>query len=813
MKTKVLFPNPNHPNNNNNNGSSKKPSTPKQKTWIKIAIIAGIACLAGLVLAGAFFLSVLWGVFGGLPSEAELTDIKNPLASEIYAVDGKLLGKYYIENRSYVPYNEISPNIINALVATEDARYFKHKGIDTKSYLRVLFKTILMQNSSSGGGSTISQQLIKNLYGRENHGILSIPVSKIKEAIIAVRLEKQYSKQDVVALYLNTVSVGERAFGIGTATERFFSTTPKDIKLEEAAVLIGMLKATTAYSPRRNPERSKGRRDVVLGLMAKEGYITQEVKKAAQEKPLELDYKRLTQNDGLAPYFRQYLKQELKEWCKTQTKADGTPYSLFSDGLKIYTSIDSKMQEYAEKAVNEHLADLQKIFDKKWTPPYPWQQNPSMLQNYVERSDRYKMHKKAGSSQLMIDRDFRKPRETEVFTWEGEIEKTMTAKDSILHYLTFLHTGFMAMDPVSGEVKAWVGGINHEYFKIDHVTSKRQVGSTFKPIVYATAIEQGISPCNFYQNELRTYLDHDNWTPRNSDSKYGGFYTMKGALANSVNTVSVQVLFQTTIDSILLTAEKMGIEEELPKFPSIALGTPEISLKEMVSAYCVFANGGYQRKPSYLLKIEDKRNRLLEKFSKSFYQDRKRALSAETAYTMAHLMEGVVDSGTARRLRWQFNLQNDIAGKTGTTQNQTDGWFIGYTPKLVAGAWVGAEDRRVHFKDIADGQGARTALPIWGKFFKSLADDKDYKKYVSTSFHLLSDSSRANMECEFFMDELPSLEPEEPETIEPTVPSPPTSPSPKPNPTPKSETTKPNTPVNPNGNRPKTRTRIRTRKQ
>ncbi len=799
MKTKVLFPNPNH-SNNNPSSNNKFNKTNKEK-WLKVAIIAGIAVGSGLLLGLIFFLSVLWGAFGKLPSEAELTDIKNPLASEIYAADGKLLGKYYIENRSYVPYNLISENIINALIATEDARYFQHKGFDTKSYIRVLFKTILMGNSSSGGGSTISQQLIKNLYGRENHGILSIPVTKVKEAIIAVRLEKQYSKRDVLALYLNTVSFGERAFGIGTATERFFSTTPKDIKLEEAATLIGMLKATTAYSPRRNPEKSKGRRDVVLGLMAKEGYITDAEKKIAQAKPLELKYNRITQNDGLAPYFREYLKQELKEWCKTQTKADGTAYNLFTDGLKIYTSIDSKMQAYAEKAVNEHLADLQKIFDKQWKPPYPWTRNPSMLDDYIKRSERYKMHQKLGSSQLIIDRDFRKPREMQVFSWEGEVEKTMNAKDSILYYLPFLQAGFMAMDPVNGEVKAWVGGINHEYFKLDHVTNPRQVGSTFKPIVYATAIEKGVSPCNFYQNELRTYLDYDNWTPRNSDDKYGGFYTMKGALANSVNTVSVQVLLQMGVDTVINMAHRMGIESELPQYPSIALGTPEITLKEMVSAYSVFANGGYERKPTYLVSIKDRNNRQLEKFSKPYYEGRKRAIEAETAYAMAHIMEGVLDSGTAKRLRWQFGLKNDIAGKTGTTQDQIDGWFIGYTPKLVAGAWVGADDRRIHFKSIDDGQGARTSLPIWGKFFKSLADDENYKHYLASSFRQPSDEMLANLECEFFVDALPTVEPPliEPNPTSPT--SPPTSPpivSPK-----------PNKPVQPDGKRPKTRTRVR----
>lgn len=795
MKTKVLFPNPSN-NNNNNNPLQKTPKSSKQK-WLKVAIIAGIVAVVGFLFGLIFFLSVLWGAFGELPSEAELTGIKNPLASEVYAADGELLGKYYIENRSYVPYNLISENIINALVATEDARYFQHKGFDTKSYIRVLFKTILMGNRSSGGGSTISQQLIKNLYGRENHGILSIPVTKIKEAIIAVRLEKQYSKRDVLALYLNTVSFGERAFGIGTATERFFSTTPKNIKLEEAATLIGMLKATTAYSPRRNPEKSKGRRDVVLGLMAKEGYITDAEKKAAQAKPMVLKYNRITQNDGLAPYFREYLKQELKEWCKTQTKADGTSYNLFTDGLKIYTTIDQKMQQYAEKAVNEHLAELQKIFDKQWKAPYPWTRSPSMLQDYIQRSERYKMHRRAGSSQLIIDRDFRKPREMEVFSWEGEVEKTMNAKDSILYYLPFLQAGFMAMDPINGEVKAWVGGINHEYFRLDHVTNPRQVGSTFKPIVYATAVEKGVSPCNFYQNELRTYLDYDNWTPRNSDDKYGGFYTMKGALANSVNTVSVQVLLQMGVDTVINMAHKMGIESELPQYPSIALGTPEITLKEMVGAYSVFANGGYERKPTYLVSIKDRNNRQLEKFSKPYYQDRKRVISAETAYTMAHIMEGVVDSGTAKRLRWQFNLQNDIAGKTGTTQNQVDGWFIGYTPKLVAGAWVGADDRRIHFKSITDGQGARTALPIWGKFFRSLADDKNYKQYVESSFRQPTDETLANLECEFFVEELPVVAP--PVVIEPR----PTSPSPP--------TTKPtpNKPVKPDGKRPRTRTRVR----
>ncbi len=750
------------PVSGDDSGGPKKPK-PKKSLFKRILKIGGILMLLGLLAGVGFYFSVLYGAFGKLPTKADLMLIQNPVASEIYAADGVLLGKYYTQNRSFVPFKQISPYVVNALVSTEDARFFKHKGVDTRSMFRVLIMSILLQRGA-GGGSTISQQLIKNIFPRESYGPLSMPVNKTKEAIIARRLEKVYSKKDILELYLNTVSFGERAYGIGTASERFFSTKPKDLSIQEAATLVGMLKATTSYSPRRNPKKSKVRRNVVLNQMAKFGHeipigqISQATADKLKKTELVVKYNRTTHSDGLAPYFRETLKQELKEWCKNNKKADGSDYNLYTDGLKIYTSINSKMQAHAEAAVKSHMKQLQKDFLSEWGSNKPWRSDYDFLKNAMENSERFRKMKASGKSRSQIDKAFNSKTKMLVFDWNSpnyESEKLMTPIDSIKYYQEMLSVGFMAMEPTTGYIRAWVGGIDHSYFKYDHTLSKRQVGSTFKPFVYATALENGAEPCNFYENELRLYTDLKDWTPGNADDEYGGEYSMRGALAKSVNTVSVQIMLETGVKKVVDFAKKMGITSHLPEVPSITLGTAELTLNEMVSAYCAFPNGGYQTPAIHLTKIIDQKGRKYE-YRPTHYKYRDKAMKEETANMMQHMMEAVVDSGTARRLRFTYNMKNDIGGKTGTTQNQTDGWFIGYTPDLVAGAWVGGQDRRIHFKTIRYGQGANAALPIWGKFMQKVYDDPALLGNKQPGrFAELSYQQQEQLNCPIFREQAP----------------------------------------------------------
>lgn len=702
------------------------------KKWIKRLFVLGVIGMIALVV---LFFAVFYGAFGPLPTKADLKAVQVPNASIVYADDGSVLGKFYIENRSDVRFKDINKHIINALVATEDARFFKHKGLDGRSYLRVLIKTIFLRNRASGGGSTISQQLIKNLYKRQNYSILTMPVNKIKEAIVAKRLEDVYSKEDILELYLNTVPFGELAFGIGTASQRFFSKAPKDVTLEEAATLIGLLKATTYYSPRVNPKQSKERRNMVLALMAKERYITGGEKAVAQNRDLKLNYSRIKPNEGPAPYFMASLKKELKKWTSDNPKTNGDSWNIFTDGLKIYTTIDKRMQKYAEEAARTHLKDLQKIFDKQWKDDVDfYAKNYSAIETMKRRSNRYRRMKDAGKSESAIDAAFKKKRVMKLFSYDGAIDKTISPYDSIAYYLKYLQTGFVAMDPETGHVKAWVGGVDYNYFTQDHALEGRHVGSTFKPLVYATALTQGADPCNYYQNQLVRYPDYQDWTPENADGKYGGWYSFQGALANSVNTVTVQVLFEAGVNQVVNFAKSLGITSDLPKVPSLCLGTADIKPIEMVSAYCAFANGGYKTDAFYLKKITDTNGKVI-KISKAQAKSlREKVIDDKTVNTMTNILKKVVNDGTGKRLRWQFGLTNEIAGKTGTTQEQSDGWFIGYTPNLVAGVWVGAEDRRVHFRTLTDGQGSRTALPIYGHFMKKLTNDSRYAAKMTQPF-------------------------------------------------------------------------------
>ncbi len=731
----------------------------KQKSWKKYlrwaAVLGVLAFFLGILSFAGLYLAVRGGYFGDLPQQRELMAIKNPIASEVYSSDGVLLGRYYRENRTNVSYDKISKDLINALVATEDARFFKHKGVDTRSYFRVLIKSILLGDGTSGGGSTISQQLTKNLFPRKSHGLLTMPVNKIREAIIASRMEKLYSKEDILTLYLNTVPFGERVYGVDMACKRFFSTNASLIKTEQAATLIGMLKATTYFSPRRNPERALGRRNVVLDLMVKNQYLNADKAAALKSFPLGLAYNRTSMSDGLAPHFRQHLKNEISQWAKDNPRTDGSIPNVNTDGLRIYTSIDSKMQTYAEEAVATHMKQLQSDFNAHWKGQNPWGDAYGILINAKKNSRRYKNAMKSGKTALQIEKDFNLPRKMTVYTEDGEVERNLTPVDSIKHYLRYLNTGFLVMDHETGHIKSWVGSIDHEHFPYDHTRAQRQVGSTFKPIVYAAALERGTRPCQFYKNELRQYNDFQNWTPENSDGDYEGEYSLMGGLANSVNTISVQILFDAGMQNVIKLAKKLGIKSDIPEVPSIALGAASLSLQEMVQSYAPFANGGYKVEPTFLLRIEDGSGNVLANFAEKGKKEQ--VLTQTTSEIMVKLLEAVVDSGTGRRLRFRYNLHQQFGGKTGTTQNHTDGWFIGISPRYVAGAWTGGQTNSIRFRSISLGQGANMALPIFGEFFRSLYDDPNFKYTAQRNFREPGAEVRASMVCQYWREGPDSL--------------------------------------------------------
>ena len=711
--------------------------------------LRSLAGLSMILILGAwgFYKAVGWGAFGPLPDLETIENFRNSTASEVYSADSVLIGKYYLQERTNVEFEALPPHLIEALVATEDVRFFEHQGVDFWSLFRVAFKTVLLQDQSSGGGSTITQQLAKNIFPRTGNGRFSLPISKVKEMVIAGRIEQVYSKSEILALYLNTVSFGYNSYGIETASRRFFNKSPERLSIQESAMLVGMLKATTLYNPHRNPELAIDRRNVVISQMAKYEFIKAVEGDSLKLLPMELDFTPSSHNEGLATYFREFLRAEVQKWAQEKNHIDGSSINLYTDGLKIYTTLNSKLQRYAEQAVSQHMAELQKTFNDHWGNTRPWYKHPRTLLNAIRKTPRYRQLKAQGLSEADIQANFKQPYTMKVFTWDGEKEVEMSPLDSVKHYLYFLNAGFMAMDPDNGSVLAWVGGINHKYFKYDHVNAEtqRQVGSIFKPIVYAAALESGVRPCDFVSSKRITYTNFDDWSPGNADENYDGFYSVQGALTHSVNTVSVKVLKRTRIDRAVTMAQRMGIENEIPQVPSIALGTPNLSLYEMVGAFGTFAREGYTVKPQYLGKIVNSKGELLEQF----YQDssRNRAMSRHTATTMVQMMKNVVDKGTAQRIRSKYKLKNDVAGKTGTTQSHADGWFIGVTPKLVAGAWVGSDDPNIHFRTITYGQGAAMALPIWAVFMQKVNEDDQFNDIEAARFPLASAEIMKSLDC------------------------------------------------------------------
>ena len=740
------------------------------------------------------FFAISIGLLGFMPSFEELENPKSNLATEIQSSDGVMLGKFFIENRSNVHFENLSPNIVNALIATEDARFTEHSGVDVRSIFRVIWKTILGRDKSSGGGSTITQQLAKNLFPRgKNPSKLKIISIKLREWVTAVKLERNYTKEEILSMYLNTVDFGSQAFGIESASKTYFNKTPDSLKIEEAAMLAGLLKAPTKFSPVRNPENALKRREVVLYQMEEYGFINEKQYDSLRVLNLDMSgYKIQDHTAGLATYFREFLralitkdrpeeeeyfdkkvfKEDLDEWnnnplygwCNKNKKADGSPYNIYKDGLRIYTTINSKMQKYAEEAINEHLGnELQPQFYKHWKgvrgAPFDATLTKSQLDDIfwqaIKRTDRYLSMKKANISDDEIKRVFNKPVKMRIFTWKGEKDTTMSPLDSVKYYKWFLLAGLMSVEPQTGFVRAYVGGINYKYFKYDHVKSaKRQVGSTFKPFVYTLAMQEGeYSPCTKVPN-VQVVVDLGDgtfWEPHNSsDYKEGEMVSLKEALANSINWVSAFLIKRYSPGPVVKIAKKMGIKSYVPEVYAICLGSADLTLYEMVGAFSTYANKGVYTEPIFVTRIEDKHGNILGKFTPRTQE----AMSEETAYLMIRLMQGVVESGTGARLRGpKYNLTNPIAGKTGTTDNNSDGWFMGITPKLVTGVWVGCEDRSVHFRSTVLGQGANMSLPIWAIYMKKVYADKSLR--ISTNENFFTPKGKINVEldCSKYDDE------------------------------------------------------------
>jgi penicillin-binding protein 1A len=585
--------------------------------------------------------------------------------------------------------------------------------------MRVFVKSILLFDRSSGGGSTISQQLAKNLYPRVNLGPLSMPVNKLRESIIAYRMERVYKKNEILTLYLNTVPFSENIFGIEVAAERFFSKSPKNLDVQEAAVLIGLLKANNYYNPHNNPERARERRNVVIELMKKNAYLTAEQAEMYKAKSLVLKYSPITYNQGPAPYFVEKIKPRLLEWCRENKKENGENYNLYTDGLIISTTLEYNLQFYAQQSVKDYMKNLQNVFDSHWQNRDIFKENPDILKSALNNKNNK-------------GKNFDEKIRTSLFTWNGLRDTTITRLDSIKHYLKFLNAGFIAIEPQTGALKAWVGGIDFRFYKYDHVTAPRQTGSVFKPIVYLAALENGITPDKYYPNIYKTYTEYNDWSPRNSHDEYGGYYTMKGALSKSLNTVSVEVLLDAGIENTIELSKKLGISAELPEYPSLALGVASVSLKEMAEAYTGIVNDGKPVESYYLVQIADGNGNVLEKFN--YAPTNEAVASPENCRAVVSMMQAVVDGGTGRGIRTRYGIDTDFAGKTGTTQDNSDGWFIGITPNLVTACWVGADDPRVHFRTTTYGQGAYMALPIVGSFFYRVKRDGKVKNYAGGNF-------------------------------------------------------------------------------
>jgi len=706
------------------------PQEIKRYNWLIWKIAIGFVVLFALLITVTAF-----GLFGTLPPFRDLENPKSNQASEIISSDKKVLGTYYVQNRSSVTYKDLSPYLVNALVATEDNRFYQHSGIDFQRSFSIIFYNLI---GKPQGGSTITQQLAKNLYnGGGSHNPFVRITQKLKELIISVQLERHYTKQEILTMYLNTVDFGAyNTYGIKSATRTYFNTTPDKVSPDQAALLVGMLNAPGLYSPIRHPQNAIGRRNLVLERMGKEGYLTSGQVDEFKQKPLDLEFTRIDHNEGLAQYFRAVLKKEIQKILvdKSITKPDGTPYDLDRDGLKIYTTIDATMQEYAEESQREYMRGLQAQFNDHWKGHSLWKEIKNyklLLDQGMRRSDRYKELVSEGKSDDEIRENFNTPDSINLFTWRGDIDTVMKPIDSIVYCKMLLRNSLMSMDPTTGYIKAWVGGINFEHFKYDQVKDgARQVGSTAKPFTYAVAVQQSYSPCMEFNNVPDT-IDYDGqkWCPRSGKTEtIPGMLTMREALAHSQNWITAHIMKEITPPPVVELAKRMGITTDVPPYPSICLGSFDASVFDMTGAYGVFANHGVWTQPTFLLRIEDKNGNVLY----TNHTQIKQAMDEQTAYVMTYMLKAVVTDGTGARMGFKYHLTNPIAGKTGTPNDNSDGWFVGYTPQLVTGVWTGCEDRDIHFRTERLGEGANTALPIFALYMQKLYANTSlgYKKNI-----------------------------------------------------------------------------------
>lgn len=712
---------------------------------LRYILIASVLLLA---LSAVFIMSIYLGAWGKLPDKKSLAEFQHPRASEIYSSDSILIGKFYLNDRQPILYQNIPDHLINAVISVEDERFYEHSGVDYKSLLRVVVKTILLQDKTSGGGSTISQQLAKNLYPRARKGTFYLAVDKIKEMIIASRLEDIFSKEEVLEHYLNTVSFGDNTFGIESASLKFFGKRASTLAIEEAAVLVAMLKATYTYNPRVFPENSLQRRNLVLNAMAENNFIKPVEKDSLVMLPLTINYNNYEPNQGIAPYFREEVRKQVLEWCNGQNE-EGHSYNIYASGLKIYTTLDYRMQVLAEEAMTNHMKVLQRSFEKSYGNRAPWIIDKNLIHKTVKKSTAYKNLIQQGMTEQQAWDTLSLKKSMTLSSWEGKSEKHYSSIDSIKHYMKFLNTGSISIDPANGAVRTWIGGIDYTVFKYDHISqSRRQVGSTFKPIVYTAALENGIKPCTYFSAEEVAYNNLDDWSPSNSGNKDETFmnYSMEQALSNSVNTVAVKVLEKTGIPNVLDQAKIMGITASLPNLPSLALGTGEIGVDEMAGAYASYVNDGKAVKPILIHSINNYQDSVLVTFRPKISEVR--AYSEINRQIMLEFMKATIDKGTGARIRNTYRLKNDIAGKTGTTQNNKDAWFVALTPKLVHVTWVGLDNHEIGFKSSSLGQGASAALPIFALWMQKLNTDSSFNYITKVRFKNADDAVLSLLDCE-----------------------------------------------------------------
>ena len=740
----------------------KKVKNRKKIIFIWLIILSPFIFVFSLVSLASF------EFFGPLPTFDQLENPQNNLATEIISADSVVIGKYFFENRTSAVRDDIPQQFINALLSTEDIRYRDHSGIDVRALFRAVYG-VFSGKGQSGGASTITQQLAKMLFTKQPATGLDRIKQKLKEWVISAKLERRYTKDEILLMYLNRYDWVNNAVGIESASRVYFNKSPKNLNIQESAMLVGMLKNSALYNPNRRLELTQNRRNTVLFQMNKYEFISDSLYDSLVQLPVILDFKKASHNSGLAPYFREYLRGEMKKWCSTKMKSDGSSYNLYTDGLKIYTTIDSRLQKFAEEAVETHISDLQKVFYNHWegytNAPFPEDFEPEQIDEIIDmamrRSVRYKRLKSQGKTIDQIRKVFNTKTEMKLFSWNGKIDTVLSPRDSLVYSKYFLHSGLMSMQPQTGHVKAYVGGINYENFQYDHVTSgKRQVGSTFKPFLYSLAIQEGYDPCFQVPNvpvvfdKYKWRLEKD-WTPKNSGSEEleGLTLSLKYGLANSINTVTAYIMKQFGPYAVVDLAKKIGVKSKILAVPSLCLGTFDLSVYEMVGAYSTFSNKGVWVEPIFVTRIEDKNGVVLERF----IPESNEAMSEETADIMVRLLQGVVDgvyspaakkrSGTGVRLRYKYGFKNEIGGKTGTTQNQSDGWFMGITPNLVTGVWTGCDDRSVHFRDIVYGQGANMALPIFAEYMQRVYADTANSKVYPLPFDI-SRSVDVKLDCD-----------------------------------------------------------------